>query len=174
MGKFKEEDLAWEGKAREGVMDWLVKTTPLGFDRWATLEEERDQHFDAIMNGERVEIKVRRPKYRKKRDILIEVISNVARKTPGWIHTTKAKYLVYVFMGRNYQVSRGYILHFHDLKEWWNNEGRLNQYETITGKTEDMYETDNRAVPLKAIPLEIFYYHQDYGLLDYQEGYKIE
>lgn len=154
-------------------MDWIVKTTQTGFHRWATFEEETTLHFDAVMeDGEKYELKNRRQKYFNKKDILIETLSSIERKTLGWIYTTKAEKLAYAFVEIP-NVTRGYIFHFPILKSWWRNTGIFNEYQIKHGKTGKLYKTENKVVPLKDIPFEALYYHPDYGLLDHGSGYKI-
>lgn len=162
------EDLNWQEKAKSEVMYWFVRTTDIGFDRWAVLEEETKQHFDALMiDGIRVEIKARRGKYVNFRDILVETHSCEERDTPGWIYTTQAEYLAYAFVDeKTREILRGSVLHFPKLLNWWINVGRNNQYEIKRGTTGKLYHTVNRVIPEGDLPLELFYYHPKHGLIN--------
>lgn len=182
---FEEKDLLWESKAKEPIMIRVVNMSQIDFDRWATINEEKTLHFDFwLINGKRVEIKTRRyesaikKKYFRNKDILIETLSCVERKTLGWIYTTIADYLAYAFVDNKWQIRRFYLFYFPVLKKWWMKEGRFKDYQKAFGKTygvtELLYRTENETVPVKDIPYDCFLYHPDYGNLDYSTGYKID
>lgn len=169
------EDLLWEKATREAVLLWAVRILDVGADRWATLQEELAEHFDVLMvDGSRLELKIRRSKYVNKKDILIETESCVEKRTLGWIYTTQANFLVYAFVTPGREVLKGYIFDFPELQAWWIKEGTRTNYENKYGKTGDLYTTKNCVVPLGDLPLEVFAYHPDYGRTDYRTGYKIE
>lgn len=164
------KDLTWEKKANIVSMHWIIKVSGHLFHRWATLKENREEHFDALMEGNiRYELKNRRKDYG---DILVETLSCKERGTPGWIYNTQTDYLAYTVVTKERQVAKGYIFIFPRFQKWWNEEGVYNHYEPKRHVGE-LYTTKNRAVPPKDIPLDCFYYHPEYGLLS-DKGYKID
>ncbi len=173
-GEWKD-DLRWEQNVRPAMIGWIARTMNIGFDRWATLEEETEEHFDALMlNGVKVEIKSRRGGKVIYNDILIETKSCEERDTPGWIYTTQADYLAYAFVDEaTHKILKGYLIHFSKLKEWWMKIGRYHEYDIRKGTTGKLYHTVNRAVPEKDFPLDLFYYHPTYGVLDHSSHHKI-
>ena len=162
MGRF-DEDLKAERKDMPSAIEWLRIKARLGDIREATLEEQK-RDIDLFSGKYSFEVKIRRKKYS---DILFEVLSCEERKTPGWLYKSKAGFLVYIFKTKAIE---GYILNLPMLKDWWIREGINRGYEKHRGKTKRqdesiLYHTLNFAVPIKDIPIEIFWYHEDYGLI---------
>lgn len=147
------EKLAWERRRMESVRDMLLNN---GFEevKEATLAEQKVEHIDfvTVTAGKKrtVEVKNRAADYG---DLLIETLSNVERKTLGWIFTCRADYLAYVVFEQDI-LKKGKLLNRPRLRDWWIQTGAEMNYPRFYGRTGDLYETENRAVPWKDLPKE--------------------
>lgn len=160
-----ERDLAEERKLSPIVREWLGRVLPLKFIRDATDWEQRNTKIDYVFNAKGrplyVEAKIRLKDYG---DLLLETVSNVKFKTPGWLHSSKADLLAYCTFKRG-KLVKGYIFHLPSVRNWWIREGQFSLYPIFKGKTDGLYETENHAVPVKHIPIEATLYSAEHGAL---------
>jgi len=170
MGRYPEEHYR-ERKNMPEVKRWLQTVLPIYNIREASAQQQRQDDIDFLgekFEGEEVsfEAKIR---YKIYPDILIETISNVTRRTPGWIYVSKADILVYVFH-ENDRVVRGYLISLPDLQKWWRKTGTHNDYDIRYGETHSseklLYKTKNRVIPERDIPSQYIIYHPEYGLMN--------
>jgi hypothetical protein len=148
-------DFIQERKDIEIVKIWLNNNHLVDTIRDATDFEQMEQDIDfhGSLYGElhSFEVKHRHSIYP---DFLVETLSNIEYRTAGWIIKSQADKLVYVFLIKNI-IKKAFIMNLPKLKAWWLNEGRYNNYPIRKGKTDNLYETENRAVPLGDIPNDI-------------------
>jgi GR25 family glycosyltransferase involved in LPS biosynthesis len=109
-------------------------------------------------DGERVtfEVKVRLPPKGRRgySDIAIETVSNDVKGTPGWIYTSKADWLVYVFIKENWEVGRFYVLEMRGLRSWFIE----NEYKYGIKKAPNpSYYTIFKPIPIRDIPKQLFF-----------------
>lgn len=155
--------LAWERRMIGDVRNTLLNN---GFEvvKDATLREQKEEHIDfvTITAGERrtVEVKIRTADYD---DLLVETWANTERKTLGWIFTCKADYLAYVVFKQE-SLDKGKLLNMKRLREWWNRQGVDMDYPCFYGRTDGLYETENRAVPWNDLPKDVVIF--DFWRLD--------
>lgn len=153
MGNFRE-DLAKERLDIEVLKDWLQRRLDVEAITEATAEEqiENDIDFHGYLWSEpkTFEAKIRKGNYD---DLLIETLSNSERGTLGWIYTSQADILAYFFVEKA-TVLRGLLIYLAKLKDWWTKEGKLFDWPKYYGTTGTLYHTENRAVPISAIPAD--------------------
>lgn len=149
------EDLKQERSDMEIVKNWLHKHLFVGDLKEATYAEQTQKHIDfhGMLYGEpkTFEAKIRYTDYG---DLLVETLSNTETKSLGWIYTTQADYLIYAVL-ENSTVKKLFIINLPYLKEWWNRQGRYSKYTTHYGETDNLYKTENKAVPISDLPKEI-------------------
>lgn len=141
-----------ERKEIELVKTWLKEQMNVEAIRDATFEEQTQNHIDfhgcLYDKDDTFEVKIRSSDYG---DLLIETLSNVEHQIPGWISTSLAKYLVYAVVEEK-RLIKVMLLVMRKLREWWLREGQYMNYPKHYGKTGGLYQTENRAVPLNALP----------------------
>lgn len=158
MGKdrFKPD---WD-REREDILivkEWLNRNHLVDRTTDATEYEQREQHFDfhGYLYGELTtfEAKTRRQDFP---DLLIETLSCIERKTPGWIYTTQAKILVYTLLLDNV-LKKIWLLNFPKLYNWWLKEGSHHRIEAnlVIGRTDNLYRTENYAIRWEYLPRDI-------------------
>jgi len=159
-------DLGKERRDIEKVKPWLMAKLRLDELLDASDADQREKDIDLYgLIGERripIEVKIR---YKHYPDLLIETVSNIATRTRGWIHRSRAELLVYVFLKKK-SITEGYIYNLKELRDWWMKVGVYDNYPRKYGKTDNLYETENRAVPLNRIPLDTLIYSPKYNLID--------
>lgn len=113
------------------------------------------EDLDGVMpNPLLVEVKVRGKFYD---DILIETRSNYERNKLGWIWTSQAYLLAYVFHIDGKLHPKRYLLHMPSLREWFrNNQHRYIPLLAPNPPKNPVYHTEFYPVPPRDIPPEIF------------------
>jgi hypothetical protein len=169
LGRY-EEDHNTEREDTPVVIEWAESLLNLTGIREASEYAQRELDIDFYAYAGDMQLsfenKIRKTEYD---DVLIETISNMNKLTHGWIHTSKADYLIYVFV-IDKTIKKGYIFDLHKLRDWWFNQGRYIKYPIFYGETPRLYKTQNVAVPEKDIPLNCVIYHPIYGLLKTIDG----
>jgi hypothetical protein len=90
-------------------------------------------------------------------DIAVETASNSERGTPGWIHTSRADWLVYAFLRRNGELGRVYVLDMKELRRWFlENEHRYPTLRAPNPPDNPRYHTLFKPVPIRDIPEFLF------------------
>jgi hypothetical protein len=109
----------------------------------------------------RIECKIRSEKYADTGDILIETKSNVERKTLGWIYTSKADLLAYLWPTSN--GVEGYVINLPKLQNWWKlNKHRYPNYILAPNPPgKPIYHTKCHPIPVTDLPKELFIYLPD-------------
>lgn len=108
------------------------------------------------------EVKARDSKYKFKRDILAETISNSAKKTLGWIKYSRADYLVYVFLTSWNSIGRKYVLSMQDFRKWFMERELTFKYiQAPNPPWKPEYYTISAKVPISDIPTRLFYYPKE-------------
>ena len=151
------------------VEPWLELVLSLKKMREATYHEQVTEHIDyvGITDSDaiiKIEVKIR---YSDWGDLLLETYSNFEGGSLGCLFTSSADYLKYVILVKG-DIVRKYILYLPELRRWWLTVGRISGYEIKDSKNFG-YTTRSRAVPYSHFPLELFYYHDSYGLLYREE-----
>lgn len=149
------EDLAKERLDIEAVKEWLERRMNVEAIVEATIEEQIEKHIDfhGYLWGEpkTFEAKIRRRDYG---DLLIETFSNAERRTLGWIQTSQADILAYFFVEKR-GVIKGGLFDLPKIREWWNKDGQFVAWPKYYGMTENLYHTENRAVPISTLPKNV-------------------
>jgi len=102
-----------------------------------------------------IEVKVRDELYQ---DIVIETIKNVEQNKLGWIWTSEAYFLIYVFYIDGKLLPRPrYLLQLQSLREWFReNRERYQAMLAPNPPKNPVYHTEFYPVPPKDIPANIF------------------
>lgn len=102
-----------------------------------------------------IEVKIRNQLYE---DILIETKKNVEQNKPGWIWTSEAQLLAYVFYVDGNLLSRPrYLMHLPTLREWFRqNQSRYQAMLAPNPPQNPVYHTEFYSIPLRDIPEKIF------------------
>ena len=163
-----QEALETEHQHMPSVETWLTKLFNLKKTWPATLKEQKEDDIDLHVltpteNEVTFEVKIRYTYYE---DLLIETLSCIEKKTQGWIYKSKADYLAYVFLLPNKPVI-GDVIDLPKLNKWWCKQGVYVGYPPKKGTTKTnngavLYQTQNRAVPLRHIPFQLFHAHRNY------------
>lgn len=166
-----QDSLEIENQNMPIVETWLTGLFNLNKVWGATLEEQKEFDIDLhalTLTGKEVtfEVKIR---YKFYEDLLIETLSCIKEKTQGWIYKSAADYLAYVFVVPNKPII-GDVLNLPGLKKWWRKQGVYFGYPLKKGTTHTingtvLYQTQNRAVPLRHIPFNLFHAHRQYDYL---------
>lgn len=117
-------------------------------------------HIDGVLV--KVECKIRSVKHQKHayKDILLETKSSTEMNTEGWITKSEADLLAYVWKNNNHL--DGYIFNLPLLREWWNKNSKhyLDRIYAPNPPLNPLYHTENVAIPINDLPLEIIFYPQ--------------
>jgi len=152
-----------EAKAMPHVVSWIQSHF-----RFRLVEDVREHPFyqsmevDLIMedldrvlpNPLFVEVKVRGKFWR---DIAIETVKNVEQNKPGWIWTSKAFLLAYVYYVEDKLHPNRYLIHLPGLKRWF--EKNQHRYRPILAPNppwKPVYHTEFYRVPPEDIPDNLF------------------
>lgn len=109
------------------------------------------------VEGRRItfEVKVRLPPKGRERgysDIAVETVSNDSTGTPGWIYTSKADWLIYVFT-KGGKITRFYAINLPAFRSWFlENE---HKYSSLKAPN-PTYNTVFKPIPIKDIPPQLF------------------
>jgi len=102
------------------------------------------------------ETKMRGYQYHRYKDLLIEEISVVENKKPGWFYYSIADFVVYVWKNSaGTAILDGYFIFIQNpvLRNWY--EENKEKYQTKTAESRDngiTWHTLNRAIPIKDFP----------------------
>jgi len=147
------------------AINWLEGKLNLDEVEESTPTQQKEEDIDLWVKcnnkTKSVEVKLRRKEYK---DILLETISNITKKTPGWLYKSNADYLAYLFCIDG-KITKGYVGDMKTISYWYQGEGIYKGYPIKYGNTAIGYKTQNRAVPENHIPFEAWIYHPQYGLL---------
>lgn len=121
--------------------------------------KQYDKDFVGKKIGEdkwiRIEVKLRSSKYANPTDILIEEESNAEWHKPGWIYTSRADLLAYLWLWKNRV--EGYIIDMPRLREWWRqNKHKYQNHILVPNPPENpKYHTKCYPVPIVDLPNEL-------------------
>ena len=154
----KDKDMKRENKVTPLTISWLLENVSKQLNNLTELKQTHKGYqvrgIDLIGYNDQGKITLEiKHRYKEYQDLLIETKSKKIRDTPGWIDYSKADYLVYVFVIKS-KIENGYVFDLKKLKTWWTTQNK-EKYQ-IKDAVNQGYITENRAVPIKDIPNDIF------------------
>jgi len=121
----------WEKRIAEKIRTFMMRynVKMISYDNLKDIERQRNG-MDFIIKSESAgwEIKTRHPKYYLD-GILLEIISVVEKNKPGWLYTSKADVITYVWLNWSFTnlMPIGYFIKIKDLRKTpW--------YDSLPGK----------------------------------------
>jgi hypothetical protein len=162
--EYFQGSLKLEDEAMPNVVEWIqqyfrfklrrdVRKDPSFYDRDIDLIME---DLDRVMPSPLfIEVKVRNQLYE---DILIETKKNVEQNKLGWIWTSEAQLLAYVFyVDGNLLPRPRYLIHLSTLREWFHqNQSRYQCMLAPNPPKNPVYHTEFYSVPPRDIPEKTF------------------
>lgn len=139
------EAALWEKRIAEKIEKMHLRTYHTRLIPYDNIEDRKIQRsgIDFTISSESAgwEIKTRSRKYYLD-GILLETVSVVEKNIPGWLYTSKADIIAYVWLNESKSnlMQKGYFIMLKELrKTWWYNRlpGRYHVYDTPSERKTD-------------------------------------
>lgn len=147
----------WEHRIKPKLMKMLVGKALKNINFSDNPEMQR-KGIDIILTQKNptIDLKVRDYKYYNCRDILMETISVVETGTPGWLYTSQADLISYVWQTlRGTNLIDGYMLLIQEIRPWFkkNKWAFYTPRDAISERDGRTWHTRNVAVPIYSFPI---------------------
>jgi len=162
------EAISWEKRIAEKIRTFMMRynINMISYDNLKDIERQRNG-MDFIVKSEAAgwEIKTRSPKYYLK-GILLETTSVVEKNKPGWLYTSKADVIAYVWLNESFTnlMPIGYFIMIKELRntQWYKNLlGRYKIKDTDSERRTPegiiYWKTEFITPPIKDFPRDTLY-----------------